>query len=146
MKKGCENCGCLPIIKITHGLYDRGVAAGFLPVQDDSKSRGHKYSLSKRDSNLNTRILSFTNRVVDQWNNLPDSVMQAETVQSFESRLDKLWKESEVMYDNDCDVKLRTSSRNLRCTNTWAQPGKNGDTTCDLMPEAQQAYYQKRTM
>ena len=136
----------IDVFKFTHGLHDRGIAAGFLPVQDDSKSRGHKYSLFIKDSNINTRILSFTNRVVDQWNNLPDSVMQAETVQSFESRLDKMWKESEVMCDDDCDVKLLTSSRNLRCINTWVQPEKNGDTTCDMMPEAQQAYYQKRIM
>ena len=89
----------------------------------------------KRHDNLNMRKFSFTNRVVDQWNNLPDSVVHDETVQSFESRLDKLWKESQVMYDHDCDVKLLTSSRNLRYTNTCAQP-ENDDITCDMMSEA----------
>ena len=47
---------------------------------------------------------SFTNKVLDQWNNLPDSVVTAETVQSFESRLDELWKDSEVMHHHDCDI------------------------------------------
>ena len=125
----------IEVFKITHGLYDGDVTAGFLQEQKDSITRGHKYSLFKRHSNLNMRKFSFANRVVDQWNNLPDSVVHAETVQSFESRLDKLWKESEVMYDHDCDVKLLTSSRNLRYTNTCAQP-ENDDITCDLMSEA----------
>ena len=96
----------IEVFKITHGLYDADVTAGFLQVQEDPKTRSHKYSIFKRHSYLNMGKLSFTNRVVDQWNNLPDSVVQSETVQSFESRLDKLWKESEseVMYDHDCDI------------------------------------------
>ena len=127
----------IEVFKITHGLYYGDVTAGFLQEQKDSITRGHKYSLFKRQSNLNMRKFSFANRVVDQWNNLPDSVVHAKTVQSFESRLDKLWKESEVMYDHDCDVKLLTSSRNLRYTNvnTCAQP-ENDDIICDLMSEA----------
>ena len=125
----------IEIFKITHGLYDGDVTAGFLQVQEDHKTRGHKYSLFKRHSNLNMRKFSFTIRVVDQWNNLPDSVVHAVTVQSFESRLDKLWKESEVMYEHDCDMKLLTSSRNLRYTNTCELP-ENDDITCDLMSEA----------
>ena len=108
--------------EITHGLCDGDVTAGFLQVQQDSKTRGHKYSLFKRHPNLNMRKFSFTNRVVDQWNNLADSVVQAETVRSFETKLDKVWKESKVMYVHDCDVKLLTSSRNLRYTSPCAQP------------------------
>ena len=41
------------INKITHGLYDGDVTAGFLQVQEDSKTKDHKYSLFKRHSNLN---------------------------------------------------------------------------------------------
>ena len=62
-----------------------------LQVQEDSKTRGHKYRSFERQSNLNMRKFSFTDRIVDQWNNLPDSVVKAQTVQSFESRVDRLW-------------------------------------------------------
>jgi hypothetical protein len=33
----------------------------------------------------------FVNRIVSLWNNLPDYVVSAETVNSFKNRLDKRW-------------------------------------------------------
>ena len=51
----------IEVFKITHRLYDGYVTAGFLQEQKDSKTRGHKYSLSKKHSNLNMWKFSFTN-------------------------------------------------------------------------------------
>ena len=109
--------------KITHDLYDKDVTAGFLPmVPQDSITRGHRYTIFKRNFNLNIRKNSFTYRIVDQWNHLPESVVTANTVRSFEHRLDKMWKQSapEVMYDHEINIREATSARSVRyfATNT----------------------------
>jgi len=41
----------------------------------------------------------FTHRIVSVWNSLPDSVVFAESVNSFKSRLDKFWSMHEFVYD-----------------------------------------------
>ena len=42
---------------------------------------------------------SFRNRVVTNWNSLPDSVVEAETLDTFKSRLDKHWRDQDVLYN-----------------------------------------------
>jgi hypothetical protein len=44
-----------------------------------------------RKSRRNLRKFSFTNRIVDLWNTLPQSVIDAKDVRQFEIRLDKYW-------------------------------------------------------
>ena len=41
----------------------------------------------------------FTSRVVNVWNSLPSFVVSAVTVNCFKSRLDKFWKNQEIIYD-----------------------------------------------
>jgi len=41
----------------------------------------------------------FSHRVVSVWNSLPDSVVSAESVNSFKSRLDKFWSMHDFVYD-----------------------------------------------
>ena len=67
--------------------------------RDDSRTRGNQLKLFKTRSRLNVRKFSFTNRVVDHWNSLPDSVITAPTLGAFERRLDKLWANSELKYN-----------------------------------------------
>lgn len=50
--------------------------------------RGHPLKVCKKRSRLQLRQNFFSQRVVDAWNNLPRSVVCAETVNSFKSRLD----------------------------------------------------------
>ena len=113
----------IEVFKITHGLYDRDVVKGFLPVRDKSDdanvlTRGHKYTLYKRHSNLNLRKFNFTYRVTDQWNCLPDHVVKCKTVRAFEAKLDSIWRDTDVMYDHECDLSVLTTLRKLRSTNT----------------------------
>ena len=99
--------------KVTHGIYDSEVITGFLPMNKDTRTRGHKFTISKRNCHYNFRKNSFTFRIVDQWNNLPESVVAPKTVNCFERRLNRLWKRHapEVMFDTDCDLRVITSSR-----------------------------------
>ena len=37
--------------------------------------------------------------IVDQWNSLPSNIVEAKTVNSFQRRLDKLWRDQPVYYN-----------------------------------------------
>ena len=47
--------------------------------------------LIKRRSTHLSRLKFFANRVVTPWNELPQEVVSAESVNAFKNRLDKYW-------------------------------------------------------
>ena len=63
----------------------------FFKLSGDSKVRGHTYKIVKNSFRLDVRNNFFSNRVVDTWNELPQYVVDAETVNSFKARLDKFY-------------------------------------------------------
>ena len=44
------------------------------------------------------------------WNDLPQELVQAKTVKSFEILLDKYWENQEVKYDYNEEIKVTTGS------------------------------------
>ena len=46
-------------------------------------TRGHQYNLFKRRSRLNLRVNTFSNRVINTWNNLSANVANAPSVNAF---------------------------------------------------------------
>ena len=46
----------------------------------------------------------FTARIVSIWNSLPNSVVDANSVNAFNARLDKFWMHQEVMSDFTADL------------------------------------------
>ena len=61
-------------------------------------TRGNMYKLNKFRANSDIRKHSFTSRVINIWNHLPDNVVSAKTVKSFENQLDKFWKNQDIRY------------------------------------------------
>jgi len=57
------------------------------------------YVLVPDRSKYELRRHYFSHRVVSVWNSLPDSVVSAESVNSFKSRLDKFWSMHDFVYD-----------------------------------------------
>ncbi len=55
---------------------------------ENTGRRGHSYKLVKHRARLDLRKFYFSNRVVNTWNSLPESVVEAGTVNSFKARLD----------------------------------------------------------
>ena len=45
-------------------------------------------------------------RIVNPWNSLSDDVVSATSVMSFESRLDKAWKDQPMKYNYKEDLRL----------------------------------------
>ena len=62
----------------------------FFKLSEDSKVRGHKYKIVKNSFRLDVRK-NFFSRVVDSWNELPQYVVDTETVNSFKARLNKFY-------------------------------------------------------
>jgi len=54
----------------------------------------------------------FTNRVVNMWNSLPNSVVHAESTDIFKKRLDKFWSNQEVIYNYYSEIQ-GTESRSV---------------------------------
>jgi len=74
-------------------LYScRGSASGV-------ETRGNLYKLVPDRSKYEMRRHYFSHRIVSVWNSLPDSVVSAESVNSFKSRLDKFWSMHDFVYD-----------------------------------------------
>jgi len=48
--------------------------------------------LSKQQASLDVRKFSFSQRVVKEWNKLPQEVIDATSVNQFKNRLDKFWQ------------------------------------------------------
>ena len=92
--------------KIINGIYDREVTEGLLDLDQNTRTRGNDKKLKKKYSKLNILKFSFTNRIVDIWNSLPNEVITAKTVNNFEINLDKYWEAQEFKYDHTANSNL----------------------------------------
>lgn len=61
----------------------------FFTLAANKNTRGHDLKLKKNRSKLDIRKYFFSQRVVDKWNRLPQSVVDATSVNSFKNRYDK---------------------------------------------------------
>ena len=57
--------------------------------------------LKKSHVKYDLQKFSFSNRVVNIWNSLPNWVVSANTTNTFKARLDKFWHNQDVVYNND---------------------------------------------
>ena len=55
---------------------------------------------------------SFTNRVVNIWNSLPNKVVLADSVNCFNSRLDEFWPNQDIVYF--LELKLKEPETEVR--------------------------------
>ena len=58
-----------------------------------STTRGHKYKIFKEHAAKFTRINSFSNRIVRNWNELTSGIVGAPSTNTFKHKLDAYWKE-----------------------------------------------------
>ena len=95
--------------KILQGLYDSKVSSLFtLQEQQHTRTRGHSKKIYKHHSKLNTRKHFFTNRVVNLWNNLPEKVVSAPSLNAFKNRLDSFWQNQGAKYNYENEMLPQT--------------------------------------
>ena len=103
--------------KIARDIYDQG-ATKFISFRSnvavDRNFCGHNFTIYKEEWRKDVRRYSFQCRITDQWNNLPEEVINSDSLNVFKSRLDKLWENSMVMYKHEIDFYKITSSRRVR--------------------------------
>jgi ribonucleases P/MRP protein subunit RPP40 len=87
----------IQVFKILHGIYDDSVVPN-LTLNSDSRTRGNAYKLKHQYAKYDLRKFSFTFRVVSVWNNLPDTVVCSQSVNSFKNGLDRFWANQEFLY------------------------------------------------
>ena len=81
----------IEMFKILRSQYDARVANFIKLHNSDNVTRGHQYKLRKEYIRTSKRKNSFVCRSLNMWNGLQSSVVNAPTVQAFETRLDKHW-------------------------------------------------------
>ena len=97
-------CGnMIELYKLWHNMYDSEVSKDFLNFAV-SRARGHRFNLRKQDYKTDLKKFSFRHCTVDQWNNLPERVIEAASLNSFKNNLDKLWIPNDIMHDSDIDL------------------------------------------
>ena len=81
--------------------YDRRVCEGIFRMNTVDHTRGHSMKILRDKVRLDVRRHAFSQRVVDEWNSLPQSVIEASNVNSFKARLDHHWRNATSRYDCD---------------------------------------------
>jgi hypothetical protein len=94
------------VFKILKGFYDKRVSP-LLVMSDFHKTRGNSLKLLTERSKYDLRKYSFTSRIVNVWNSLPDTVICALSLNSFKNRLDKCWKNEEVYFNYKAELTNR---------------------------------------
>ena len=97
--------------KIITGKYDRDCTEGLFQMRAENVTRGNGMKIFKSRARLDIRKYSFNHRVVNNWNDLPNWVVAADTVQCFESRLDRFWRNQDQRYIYRAQIQTTTHSQ-----------------------------------
>eukprot|EP00794_Sanderia_malayensis_P009768 gene9768-10767_t len=86
-------------------IYDSDVSLKLklAPTTANETTRGHSKKLFKRRAVKSIGRHSFTHRVVTPWNSLTEEIVSACSVKSFETKLDKHWKNEELVFNYRAD-------------------------------------------
>ena len=94
----------IEVFKIINGIYDPLTTVDMFELNTTSNTRGHSKKMKIKTSRLNVRKYTFVVRIVEIWNSLPESVIQAKTAKKFEIGLDEHWKHQECKYDFTANI------------------------------------------
>ncbi|MEW8547929.1 MAG: reverse transcriptase family protein, partial [Candidatus Thiodiazotropha sp.] len=89
------------VYKILNGI-DKIDVDKLFTMASHRRTRGHSLKLFKPRARLNTRRQSFSNRIVDTWNLLPETVVRAPSLNSFKSRLNIHWRHHPLKFTAAC--------------------------------------------
>ena len=82
--------------KIIKGIEDIP-SERFFKLCENSSTRGHSLKLEKPRCKTTMRLQHFSQRIINDWNQLPENVIAAKDVNEFKTKLDQHWSH-EVMY------------------------------------------------
>ena len=74
-------------------------AAKFFKPTRNTQTRGHSKRLEKPRVNTSLRMRSFSMRIINEWNSLPEEVVTAPSVNTFKNRLDNHWASRAIAHE-----------------------------------------------
>ncbi len=80
------------VYKILHGYLEGIQWRDFFQMADTSRLRGHSLKLKKERLGLDLRKFTFSQRVVNMWNDLPADIVTAPTAKVFNNLLETHFK------------------------------------------------------
>ena len=69
--------------KLTHELYDPLTTSTLFELDTNKSTRAHPFKLKKKRFNTTQYQNFFTNRVINRWNSLPHSIVNADSLNVF---------------------------------------------------------------
>ena len=90
----------IEVFKYINNVYE--VKSPNFTRSKTNQLRGNSKKLEKPRSHTSVRLNYFSNRCINTWNSLPDSVVNAETINSFKNRLDDHWKNLPTVFNPTC--------------------------------------------
>ena len=100
--------------KIVTGKY-QGCVAPSLIKEESYITRGNDFRLQKLRVRYDLSKFGFSNRVINKWNSLPNSVVSATTTNTFKVRLDKFWHNQDIVYDFRAQLQGTGSRSEVLC-------------------------------
>ena len=88
------------LVATSKNSYDQSLPPLFTLSKNPKGLRKNSLNINRPDFKKDIGKYSFTSRVCKLWNSLPDNIVTATDVKSFEMALDKHWEKQELMYDN----------------------------------------------
>ncbi len=82
-----------------HGFDHVDEVQNMLKLVTTDRTRGHGYKLKKFYSRSKQHSEPFSNRIIDNWNSLPEAVVAANTVNEFKTKLNDTWKHHPLKFD-----------------------------------------------
>ena len=101
--------------KFIHGIYDKNtknIIKMWDSCTDRHSKRKNRLKIYPQQCTTNQRKHSFAVRVAKIWNNLPHEVVNAKSVNAFKNKLDRFWKNQELLYDNH-RAEIKTGTGNI---------------------------------
>ena len=85
LQRGLTRGDQVEMLKIVNGYedVDRNM---FFKLKEGSRTRGHKAALVKEQCRLDMRKYSFSQRVINEWNKLPNDCVNASSMNVFNNR------------------------------------------------------------
>ena len=76
----------IEVFKIVNEDVDRNM---FFKLKEGSRTRGHKVALVKEQCRLDMRNYFFSQRVINEWNKLPNDCVNTGSVNMFKNIIDR---------------------------------------------------------
>ena len=79
----------IEVFKIVNNIYDHETTNNLFKRDLESKTRAHSYKLTKDRALTRKYLHFFSNRVINNWNGLPEHIVSSKSLNLFKNRIDE---------------------------------------------------------